>query len=889
MSSARTKLQPYVDEHPLLSQALVDSLADGEWDVNANRLAATLLHLQLESRISTQELGYSSGSEASALASMHALFERTRVICEQQADAWLFHAVVWHVLNVHVRPFTSRWHRRQGLGRLDALDDTDDFRLELAALRRTLGNFDRLLLEMRGEEPRASMLKVPDGLREELALPLPWGPAVETAGSTDEDGSSILDDRQRAERLAIQARRRRYGIDGCPDRATGLALSGGGIRSATFALGVVSALARRGLLSQFDYLSTVSGGGYLGAFVTGLLSDAEASAEAAKRAEALSPEEASTERERVREPFVPGDREASLLGHIRQNCRYLAAAPLSERLLVTGAQIGGLVTNLMALAALLFLAAGLLLLAEVAWTALTIGDGSDLQAWSAGEIASLIAAGIAALGLLVSQIVAARSRSDSVWADRVLGVSAVPLIIVGFVTLFTGMRRVFGALADLGEIYEISALTLPLVAMLVGLAAERVVPRGAFVGRVAARLGAPLFLLALFLESHRLLVLHPDLQKTALLVAPLVVIWLSLLLNLNFTGLHRHYRRRLAETFVIRPDPAGGVKQAAVRLADLARDGRGPYPILNAALNVPASRRPEMRGRLTDFFSFTPDHCGSPITGYWATSRVEAANQSLDLASAMAISGAAVSPRMGLQNRPGLGFWLSLLNLRLGYWLRRPPEIRDGGAPVPTWRPPALRYLLKELVGQMDERAAFLNLSDGGHIENLGVYELLRRRCKLIVAVDGEQDPEMTFHAVANLQRLAAIDLGVSIDLDLSDLRIDSRGFSRSHFQFCRIHYGKNEIGYLLYLKLSLTGNEGEFLRRFRLDEPAFPHHPTADQNFSEARFEAYRSLGQHVGERLFGESLVGGIARHEDVNIDSWFGAMARSFLDPLVKEQGA
>ncbi|MFK7891041.1 MAG: patatin-like phospholipase family protein [Granulosicoccus sp.] len=50
----------------------------------------------------------------------------------------------------------------------------------------------------------------------------------------------------------------------------GLALSGGGIRSATLSLGLVQALSRKGLLSKIDYLSTVSGGGYLGAFVTGL-------------------------------------------------------------------------------------------------------------------------------------------------------------------------------------------------------------------------------------------------------------------------------------------------------------------------------------------------------------------------------------------------------------------------------------------------------------------------------------------------------------------------------------------------------------------------------------------------------------------------------------------
>uniref|UniRef100_UPI0013D130E7 hypothetical protein n=1 Tax=Escherichia coli TaxID=562 RepID=UPI0013D130E7 len=62
----------------------------------------------------------------------------------------------------------------------------------------------------------------------------------------------------------------------------------------------------------------------------------------------------------------------------------------------------------------------------------------------------------------------------------------------------------------------------------------------------------------------------------------------------------------------------------------------------------------------------------------------------------------------------------------------------------------------------------------------------------------------------------------------------------------------QEEIGYLVYLKLSLTGNEGEFIRRFKFDEPAFPHHSTTNQFFTEVQFEAYRTLGEHVGDKMF-------------------------------------
>ncbi|CAN5733964.1 hypothetical protein BH20VER1_BH20VER1_27530 [soil metagenome] len=190
----------------------------------------------------------------------------------------------------------------------------------------------------------------------------------------------------------------------------------------------------------------------------------------------------------------------------------------------------------------------------------------------------------------------------------------------------------------------------------------------------------------------------------------------------------------------------------------------------------------------------------------------------------------------------------------------------------------------------MNESSAWLNVSDGGHIENLWVYELLRRRCKYIVAIDGEQDSKMTFRALTTLQRLAYIDFGITIDVNLDDLRLNDRGLSRSHFRFCRIRYPKEkrgseeQCGYLLYLKLSLTGNEGEFIRRYRSDEPAFPHHSTADQFFSEAQFEAYRSLGEHIGDKLFLRALTGNLDAETTISVEEWFYRLGENLLEPRV-----
>jgi hypothetical protein len=423
----------------------------------------------------------------------------------------------------------------------------------------------------------------------------------------------------------------------------------------------------------------------------------------------------------------------------------------------------------------------------------------------------------------------------------------------------------------------------------------RLLKKLSFVLVLLTAIAAPLFFFGIYLFLYEL---APGLafQIGQFTVTPWVIVGIGafvyfFILNINFTSPHRLYRNKLAEAYLIRPalkatDEKPFDNAVSVRLSDLGESAElAPYHLLNCALNVPGSADPRMQGRLADFFLFSPRYCGSPLTGYEKTQEWEKADAHLDLGTAMAISGAAAAPQMGLGTMKRFSFWIALLNVRLGYWARKPGKkaLLFGGAP-------GLWFLLKEMLGTMNEKSAWLNLSDGGHIENLGVYELLRRRCKYIVAIDGEQDAKMTFHALTTLQRLAFIDFGITIDVDLDDLRLNDRGLSRSHFRFCRIRYPRDErgseevYGYLLYLKLSLTGNEGEFIRRYRLDEPVFPHQSTADQFFSETQFEAYRSLGEHVGDKLFLKAIVGDdMATDKHVEVEEWFGALGRNLLAPL------
>jgi hypothetical protein len=291
----RNKLSSFKFKDALLFDAdFLKTWGDEPWNPNeADRKAAAELHVQLVSRITTQGLDYTAGVETAALTSLRAFFEAARAITSKHLGCRIVDTLGWYVINTHVRPFTAKWHPQSERGALAALDATDVFRAELIVLQRALSCFDDLLIEIRDD--RAPPTRRPGsqsarekGIVDEMVKPLRWGIVKLTREAKDPMVEKIND----AERTAIKARRDHYkntpetnqqteqqpaqgqqpdGTSGAPkDReyAVGLALSGGGIRSATFSLGVLVALARRNLLHQFDYLSTVSGGGYLGAFLT---------------------------------------------------------------------------------------------------------------------------------------------------------------------------------------------------------------------------------------------------------------------------------------------------------------------------------------------------------------------------------------------------------------------------------------------------------------------------------------------------------------------------------------------------------------------------------------------------------------------------------------------
>ena len=299
-----------------------------------------------------------------------------------------------------------------------------------------------------------------------------------------------------------------------------------------------------------------------------------------------------------------------------------------------------------------------------------------------------------------------------------------------------------------------------------------------------------------------------------------------------------------------------------------------------------------MRDRHSDFFTLSGLFAGGGRnTGYCRIRSLERLGRPISLGTAMAVSAAAAAPNMGSFTVGPLVILLALLNVRLGYWVPNPRQVKawlgHGTSPKQVWLS-RLKYLparmlglyrlqpgayafLRELLSKIDDRGRIVNISDGGHIENTAIFELLRRRCSVIIAGDAEADPELNFGGLAALQRLARLDLEVEIEISTANLgkarmpdpgrRETDVGGSR-HYAVGTITYpevGKpgepehapEETGYLIYLKSSMTGDESQIVAEYHGRRPLFPHESTADQFFDEGQFEAYRDLGSHVVDTL--------------------------------------
>ena len=255
-----------------------------------------------------------------------------------------------------------------------------------------------------------------------------------------------------------------------------------------------------------------------------------------------------------------------------------------------------------------------------------------------------------------------------------------------------------------------------------------------------------------------------------------------------------------------------------------------------------------MAERRAESFFFSPFGAGSFSTGAVDLTKASTGRMPGDvtLGSLVAISGAAANPNMGFHTSPAVAFLLTFFNVRLGWWLGIPDRLTG------IKRFFNLPYVFFELFGTADPNDAYVNLSDGGHFENLGLYELVRRECDLIVVGDGEQDDKYVFESLGMAVRKCRIDFEAEITIDPQPVRpVTEGGLNGRHWLVGKIAYKSGKVGYLLYLKSSFTGREPYDVQQYRLANPEFPQQSTADQFFDESQFESYRQLGKHAAEEL--------------------------------------
>lgn len=377
-----------------------------------------------------------------------------------------------------------------------------------------------------------------------------------------------------------------------------------------------------------------------------------------------------------------------------------------------------------------------------------------------------------------------------------------------------------------------------------------------------------------------------------LAVALVWVVALGWMVDPNAVSMHQFYKARLVRAYLgasnIRRRTQGkDITEAAagddlpLSMVKTCQRG-GPYHLINTTLNLVAGRDLATAQRSATNFVLSSNYCGSLRTAYRPTS--EYMNGLLSLGTAVAASGAAVSPSMGAKKpTAALAMLLTLLNVRLGYWSPTPNR-ENWMSPQPKLWP---FYLMREFLSQTNDVSSYCYLTDGGHFDNTGLYALVERGCRFIVLVDCAADPEPPcFQDLGDAIRRCRIDFGTEIKLDLDPLAKATAKNGIQPFIVGGIRYSQKhaktlgwytqermkELGWdrlpeeysqedkeyrsgkIIYFKPSISGKETADVRQYALENDDFPQQATTNQWFDEAQFESYRRLGQHCAKLAFEE-----------------------------------
>jgi hypothetical protein len=299
--------------------------------------------------------------------------------------------------------------------------------------------------------------------------------------------------------------------------------------------------------------------------------------------------------------------------------------------------------------------------------------------------------------------------------------------------------------------------------------------------------GSMLFLFGIALLGYSMAVAFAEAEPlmqgamTGLFLLAVLTGWFA---NLNYISLHRFYRDRLMEAFMpdyttvennlTGPAPLADELRVSQLWAERGRSSleSGPFHVVNANLVLTNSSVRKYRLRGGDNFILSPLYSGSAATGWESSSSLM--NGEITLATAMAISGAAANPRggpggRGLTRNHFVAMMMTLLSFRLGHWVNRPkkqqqPRVRKGAKRPNHFRPSGLYSIFN--IGYR-ENNSLLELSDGGHFENLALYELIRRRCGLIIICDGGQDIESSYADFVTAIQRVGDDFGATVEFDM--------------------------------------------------------------------------------------------------------------------------
>lgn len=374
-------------------------------------------------------------------------------------------------------------------------------------------------------------------------------------------------------------------------------------------------------------------------------------------------------------------------------------------------------------------------------------------------------------------------------------------------------------------------------------------------------------------STQRIIYESPGRVLMVFMIVIALVGWLfGRLINTNRFSLHYYWRNRMMRAYLGVSRDEQEREKSRNKFTDFDLDdnvfmhelkqqpgdlAQKPLHVVNVTLNLAGGEKLEWQDRKAESFTISPLHSGSYWLGYRDSAQYGGKN-GISLATSVAISGAAASPNMGyMMTSPVVRFIMTLFNVRLGFWLGNPrKETFKRDSPTQSVRP-----IFDEALGKTNDQSPYIYLSDGGHFDNFGLYEMILRRSRFIIVSDASTDPNYCFESLAYAIRQVRVDFGVPIEFRGALQLGKNLGDANKYCAIADIRYscvdkpgGTSDPDYdgvLIYIKPSLDGSEPADVLNFHESDPAFPQDTIVDQWFGEAQFESYRMLGSHMIAKL--------------------------------------